>query len=184
MAARAKAKTKKTDSGRKRKAETKDETVEVSTGVQLLLGNLPSDKDAKYQYETLMSLLEKSASAASRVGAHKKKMREAGFDVDAFMRTMRLERMDPLDLGAHMKEMARLARLRGLPVQMSIFETKYDSVEEQAAAEGFNAGAAGRTPDTARWVEGQPGYDAYMAAWTKGQKSVIESGVSADEDED
>src|SRR5579862_2573537 len=78
----------------KKQAETKDEQVETSTGVQLLLGNLPPDKDAKYAYETLSVLMAKSKAAAKRVADQKAKMREAGLDVDAFVETMRLEKMD------------------------------------------------------------------------------------------
>lgn len=171
MAAKKKA-TKKGAPRRRAAKPTKDETVEVTTGVQLLLGNLPSDKDAKYQYETLLQLMAKSRSAAGRVSDHKTKMKESGFDVDAFVRTMRLERMDPLDLAAHLKEQARLLELRGLPVQMKLFEPKFDSAEEQAFAEGLSLGKQGKSADSARWPEDQPGGKEHMAGWLEGQQTM------------
>lgn len=67
-------------------------------------------------------------------------------------------------------------RERGLPIQLSLYEPKYGSVEDQAKAEGWAAGKAGRSPDTDRWPEGAPGSGDYMRRWNDAQKDTVEQG--------
>ena len=159
--------------GKRKTAQTTDETVEQSTGVQLLMGNMPANKDAERAYETLAHLMAKAATANSHVSDQKKKMKEIGLDVKAFVDTMRLERMDPQDVAAEFRERARLMRMRGMPVQMSLYEPKYGSIDEQASAEGKAAGENGRTPDGERWPEGAPGHEAYMRSWNDAQRNLV-----------
>lgn len=159
--------------GRRPAKESKADKVEKSEGVQLLLSNLPSDRDATVAYETLLRLIAAARTASGRVGDQKKKMREIGFDVSSFLETMKLERMDPLDLAQKLQEQARLGRLRGLPVQIQLFETKYESAEEQAEAEGVALGKAGKGPDTARWPEGGAGHPEHMKGWQRGQQDLV-----------
>lgn len=163
----------KARASKRAKAPTKDETVETSTGVQLLLGNLPSDRDALHAFETLARLKDKSKTAAGHVSDQKKKMKESGLDVKAFEEIMRLERADPLDVAAQLREMQRLARLRGLPIQIGLFETKYKSVEDQAFAMGYADGKAGRPANESQWPEEAPGNQDYHRGWQEGQKDMV-----------
>lgn len=167
------AKKAKKSAPRRRASKSKDDEVEVSTGVQLLLGNIPDDRDAKANYEILMRLLAASRSASGKVGDQKKKMREIGLDVSAFMNTMKLEKMDPLELAQHLQEQARLSRMRGLPIQMTLHETKYKSSEEQAFALGHADGLAGRTANTKTYPEEHPCHANYMDGWQSGQKDLV-----------
>lgn len=162
---------KKADGARRdaRAKPTKDETVEVKQGVQLLLANLPSDKDALYHYENILQHAAKAKTASANLGSAKKKAKEAGIDVSAIMETMKLERMDPLDLASKLKEQARLMDKRGLPIQMGLYETAYKSVEEQAYDLGFKDGVAGRSMNTKLYKEGGPGYEDYARGWRAGQ---------------
>lgn len=169
----AKAKSKPARGGRRTAAPTKDETVEVNEGGQLLLGNLPSNKDAKMRYETLKDLMARSRKAAKKVTDYKNTMKAEGFDVQAFVDTMALEKSDPLDVAAYFKEMARMMSVLGMPVQMELYEPKYKSPEEQADKEGYNDGYNRRSPNAQRWPEDGPSHDVYMAAWQKGQKATI-----------
>jgi hypothetical protein len=163
--------------GRRAAKPTKEEAVETSHGAQLLLSNLPSDKDATFAYETLLHLMAKARSASGKVGDHKKKMKEMGMNVQAFTETMKLERLDPEDLAAQLMEMRRLAKLRGLPVQIDLYEAKYGTVEEQAYAEGYGDGKNGRNANLKRWGEGTKGYDEYMRGWNAGQKDMVMKGT-------
>ena len=165
------------------KKPTKGETVETSEGVQLLLGNMPSAKDAMFHYQTILALIDKARTASARVSEAKKKAKEANVDVGALMTVMRMERADPLDLAGELKMQAMLMSELGLPVQINLFEPKYGSIEEQAKAEGFAAGKAGRSADGGRWKEGEPGYEEYLAAWTKGQASHVTGAEELTEDE-
>jgi hypothetical protein len=169
-------------SSRRRAAPTKEETVETSTGVQLLLGNMPSDKDALSNLEILMNLIDRSHSAAARVTDHKKKMREMGFDITGMTNTIRLMRLDPIDLAAELKEQQRLMRLKGLPVQMALFEPKYGSPEAQAKALGYRTGRAGKSVNAELYPDTSPYFETYLAAWTEGQKDMIEKGALKDDE--
>jgi len=149
--------------------ESKSEGVDTSTGPQLLLGNMPPVKDLIYHLETIAGWQAKAKTAKGRVTDAKKKAREVGVDLNAIAQAMGFERMDPLELATQLRQLQVLMAERGLPVQMSLYEPKYGTVDEQAAAEGAAAGKAGRTPDGARWPEGAPGFVAYMRAWNDEQ---------------
>ena len=163
--------------------ETKAESVEVSTGVQLLLGNGPPDKDLLHHYENVLAWEAKKDTVMGHLRAAKKVAKEAGCDLEAMNQVKHDERMEPQDLANRMRQYAQLGRIRGLPVQTQLFEPKYGSIEEQAKAEGFAAGKAGRSADGGRWKEGEPGYEEYLAAWTKGQASHVTGAEELTEDE-
>jgi len=160
--------------GRRKAKETKAETVEVSNGVQLLLGigNGPQDEELVRDFELLMNLMAKSATAAGRVSEQKSKMKDKGIDVKAVMNTMRLERLAPEDLARELQQQQRLMKARGLPIQVELFEAKYDSPEAQAKVFGFKDGKDGRSQDASRWPEGTPAHQAYVDAWVEGQKQM------------
>lgn len=155
--------------GKRAPATPKSEEVDVAVGSLLSGDNMPKIKDLSYHYQNILGLMEKAASAQSRVSEAKKRAKEAGVDTGALMTAMKLTRLDPLDLAALLKQQAALMSELGLPVQMTLFEPKYGSVEAQAAAEGSAAGKAGRTPDTDRWPEGTPGHADYMRSWNDEQ---------------
>lgn len=169
------AQSKKPKRSTKRAAKpTKDETVEVSTGVQLLLGgeNMPKDEEVTRDFEMLARLMAKAATAQSQVREHKSKMKDKGQDVKSFTDTMALERMDPLDVAKRFQSYQRLFRIQGMPIQIGLFEAKYDSLEAQAKAEGYADGKAGRSQNTSRWVDGAPGHSEYSAAWLEAQAEL------------
>ena len=174
--------------GAKKKAAskpTKEETVDVSAGVQLLLGNTPPTRDLMYHYETILGLMDKARTAAAKVGDAKKKAKEAGIDVNDLMNMMKMARMDPLDLATELKQQAIMMRELGLPVQLSLYEPKYGSIEKQAMALGFAAGRAGRSPNVEMFPEGTPGHVEYMRGWNDGQAELIKHGKLKDNpDED
>lgn len=180
----AKPKSKKIGSARKgaRARSTKPDQVEVKVGVsKTLLSNLPDDEAALRQYELLNDLKAKSKRAADKVSKQKKSMKESGYDVEAFERTASYERYTPEELGAHLSELVRLARLRGLPIQMKLFETQYGNVQAQASAEGRADGKNGRNANTSRWPEDQEGGKEYMASWMEGQEELVAGGATASE---
>lgn len=181
-----KAKPKKRSSGKRKAKETKADKVEVSNGVQLLLGvgNGPKDPELLHDFELLMNLMAKAATAGGHVSEQKKKMKERGIDVKAAMNTMRLERMAPEDLARELQHQQRFMKMRGLPVQLELFEAKYDSPEAQAKVFGFQDGKEGRTADASRWPEETPAHQAYMDAWLEGQKEQpLLKGPADDADE-
>lgn len=157
-----------------KKSETEDETVRTSEGVQLLLGNMPPSRDVMYHYEMILGLMEKAATAQSKVTDAKKKAKEAGVDVKALMTAKTLMRLDPLDLSSLLRQQAMLMAELGSPIQISLFEPKYGSIEAQATAMGNAAGMAGKSPETDLWPEGTPGHSEYMRAWNTSQKTLVE----------
>ena len=155
---------------------TKDEEVEVRTGVQLLLGNMVGEKDRSYYYDTYLKLLGQKASIGSKIQDFGKKAKEAGVDLAAMKLTIQMEKWDPLDLATHLKQQAAFMRDRGLPVQMSLYEPQYGSIEEQAKKLGWDAGIAGRSPPTDLFPEGTPGNSEMMRGWNDGQAHIIQNG--------
>lgn len=161
--------------GSRRKAAkpTKGEAVDVSVGSLLTGDNMPPLRDITYHFETILGLMDKARTAAGKVGDAKKKAKEAGVDVPALMQVQKMMRLDPLDLAALLKQQSALMTKLGLPVQLALFEPKYGSVDEQAAAEGWAAGNAGRSLDAARWLEGTPGHEAYTRSWNDAQRDNV-----------
>lgn len=182
-------KRKKGGGSRRRAAKpTKDETVEVS-GVEagsapLLAGNLPPTKDLLYHLGQIKGYQDAAKTASGRVTAAKKAAKEAGVDMQAVALAMGFSRSDPLDLATVLKQLQVYMREGGMPVQIGLFEPKFGSLEEQAKAEGWAAGRASRTPDTARWPEGAPGHVEYMRRWNDGQKDLIENPEGSLEQDD
>lgn len=170
--------------GRRAAKETKDETVDTSAGIQLLLGNMPPSKDVMYHYQTILGLMEKASSAQGRVGDAKKKAKESGIDVSALMTVMKFTRLEALDLATMLKQQAMLMAELGLPVQLSLYETKYGSIEKQAMKLGWDAGRAGRSPPTDMFPEGTPGHPELMRGWQDGQAQLGKDGILKVEDED
>lgn len=171
------AKKKKSVKSTKRAAKaTKTETVEVSDGVQLLLGNIIGKKDREYYTLTYLALKAKQDTATSHVRDFRKKAKEAGVDMEALTDTLKMERMDPLDLAAYLKQQAAFFQDRGLPIQIQLFEPKYGSVEAQATKIGWDAGLNGRSPPVDLYPEGTPGHPEMMRGWNDAQAQVIENG--------
>lgn len=160
---------------------TKDETVNVMVGSLLAGDNQPATRDLEYHYLTILGLMDKARTASAKVGDAKKKARESNVDVSNLMDVMKMTRMDPLELASKMRQQSALMRKLGLPVQTSLFELKYGSVEAQAKAEGWAAGKAGRTPDLARWPEGAPGHADYMRCWNDGTCDNVTGGGKTSE---
>lgn len=74
-------------------------------------------------------------------------------------------KLDPMDLATRLRQVASLMNDMGSPVQISLFEPKFGSIELQAAAEGRQAAEAGRSMDMDRWPENTPGAADYSRAW-------------------
>lgn len=163
-----------------RKARTKKptaaETVQVSEGVQLLLGNMLGEKDRGYYVDTYLKLKAKKDKAQNDLTEFGKKAKEAGVDMKAMKDVLNMEKMDPLDLADLLKQMAAFARDRGLPVQFQLFEPKFESVEAQAKKFGYDAGFAGRNPLMEMYPEGTPGHEPMMQGWRSGQAQLVEDG--------
>lgn len=182
MAKSSKKKPAKAKAPRRRKLkETKAEAVEVSSGVQLLLGNIIGQKDREYYLETFLKLKAKAATANSAVRDFRKKAKEAGVNMSAVDDVLAMEKMDPMDLADLLKQTMLLARDRGLPVQIQLFEPKYGSPDEQATKLFWDAGINGRSPPIDLFPEGAPGYEAGMRAWNDAQKQIVEDGKKAQE---
>lgn len=173
----AKPKTKR-GGGRRKKAETAAEKVEVDVAVGSLLSgdNMPAQRDLKYHYENVLGLMDKARTAAGKVGDAKKKAKEAGVDVTALTDIMKELRLDPLELAARLRQKAALMAELGLPVQMTLFEPKFGSIEARAASEGWAAGKAGRSPEVKRWPENTPGHADHMRAWNDSQRDIVLAG--------
>lgn len=155
---------------------TKEETVDVSTGVQLLLGNMIGEKDRSYYYQTYLNLLAKKAHIGSQIQEFGKKAKEAGVDMAALKLVISMEKWESLDLATYLKQLAANMRDRGLPLQMNLYQPQYGTVQEQATAMGWADGKSGRSPATDLWPEKTPGHEEYMRAWNDGQKQIIEDG--------
>lgn len=161
---------KKRGGGRKPAKETKDETVEVSTGLSLLMGdNGPPNKDLIYHLEQISGYIAKAKAAGAKVTEAKKRAKEANVDVPGIMQMLAEEKMDPLELATRLKQKAKLYAERGMPVQMSLYEPAYGSIEDQAKAEGWADGKAARNMNLARWPEGSPGHVEYSRRWNDAQ---------------
>jgi hypothetical protein len=162
--------------GKKRAAkETQDEQVEVAVQ-SLLTGNMPKIRDLQYHMSQIAGYQDKARSASARVTEAKKKAKEAGVDVGAIMEVLAMKREDPLDVATRLRQLAALMSEEGLPVQIQLFEPKFGSIEEQAAAEGWQAGINGRSPDTERWPEGTPGHTEYLRRWNDAQREIVTGG--------
>lgn len=159
------------------KKATKDETVEVNGAQGLLLGNMPPIKDLKYHLGQIKGYQDAAKTASGRVTAAKKAAKEAGVDLQAISLAMGFKRSDALDLATMLRQLQALMAEEGTPVQISLFEPKFGSVEKQAAHEGWRDGKAGKSPDTVRWPEGTPGHVEYLRRWNDAQKDTIEEGV-------
>jgi hypothetical protein len=164
--------------GKKAAKPSKDEEVET-VNLSLLSGNQPPTKDLMYHVDNIAGWMDKASTAQGKVSDAKKKAKEAGVDVAAIMSFLKFQRMDPLDMAAQLRQLATMAAEAGLPVQISLFEPKYGTIEEQAGAEGYQAGSTGRTPDTKRWPEGAPGHVQYMRRWNDAQAEIITGGKTA-----
>lgn len=172
------AKKKKVVKSTKRAAKaTKAETVEVSDGVQLLLGNIMEQKDREYYVETFLKLKAKADTANSHVRDFRKKAKEAGVDMKALTDVLAMERWEVLDLASYLKQMSAFMRDRGLPVQAALFETKYGSVDEQSGKLGWDAGISGRSPPVELFPEGTPGFESMMRQWNSAQRQIVEDGA-------
>lgn len=164
--------------------ETKEEQVEQT--MSLLLGNMPPIKDVLYHLDTIKGLQDRVKTAQGKVTDAKKKAKEAGIDLKSIAEGMGMERMDGLDLATYLRQLQAIMREKGMPVQMSLYEPKYGSVEEMAKKEGWADGIAGRSPNADRWVEGAPGYPEYMRNWNSAQRQIIMDGSkknASDEEE-
>jgi hypothetical protein len=188
MAAKKAVKKKRIGSSRKgaRKRETAEDKVDVKVGGKeiesLLAGNMPPVRDLMYHMDTIAGWMDKARTAQGKVSDAKKKAKEAGVDVSAIMTVMKMRRMDPLDLATELRQQAALMREADLPIQLSLMEPTFGTIEEQASAEGWTAGKAGRTPDTTRWPEGAPGHVEYMRRWNDGQKDTLEKGAGTEKE--
>lgn len=173
-------------SGRRKKAETKAEQVEVKTAAEsLLIGNMPKIKDLSYHMGQIAGYIDKSRTAAKRVTEAKASAKEAGCDVAAIMDILSMKRADPLETATYFRQLAAMMQEEGTPIQIQLFEASYDSIDAQAAAEGWRDGKAARTPDTTRWPEGAPGSVSYMRRWNDAQRDTLigdATGVSEDDD--
>lgn len=178
MAAKKKA-VKKASSKRAAK-ETKEEQVEV-IAASLLGGNMPKIKDLSYHLSQISGYQDKARTAAAKVTEAKKRAKESGIDINAIMDTLRMQRLDMLDLATELKQKAALMSELGFGVQIQLFEPKYGSIDDQAAAEGSRDGSSARTPNTERWPEGTPGSVSYMRAWNDAQASIVMNGANAEE---
>lgn len=177
---------KKVGSARRGKSakQTKGETVEVNPAQGLLIGNMPPVKDLLYHADQIAGYQAKAKTAQGHVTAAKKRAREAGVDLNSIATALGYERTEPLELATHLRQLAALMAEKGMPVQIQLFEPKHGSVKEQAAAEGWAAGKAGRTPDTTRWPEGAEGHVEYMRRWNDGQKEIISGKATGEEGEE
>lgn len=174
---------------------TKAEKVEVSapgkdpTVPPLLAGNMPPIKDILYHLEQIAGYQAKAKTASMAVTKAKNAAKEAGVDLKSLAEGQGLIGMDPLNMATYFRQLQAIMREKGLPIQIQLFETKYGSVEEQAMKEGWDAGIAGRSPDTARWPEGTPGHEQHMRGWNDAQRHLVTKGATGskaanDEDED
>ncbi len=168
------------------KAKAAD-AVDVAVGSLLTGDNLPKLRDLKHHYTHILKLQEQASLAAKAVTTAKKIAKEAGCDVAGLMQIKSNYKLDPMDLAARLRQQMSLMKELGSPVQIQLFETKYGSVEAQAAAEGRADGKAGRSPNGARWADGAPGFDEYTAAWNEGQAELVgghySEGIEAAEEE-
>lgn len=164
-------------SGKSVAKPTKAEQVET-VNLSLLAGNQPPTRDLMYHVDNIAGWMDKASTAQGKVSDAKKKAKEAGVDVVAIMSFLKFKRMDPLDMASQLRQLATMAAEEGLPVQISLFESKYGSIEDQAGAEGYHAGSTGRTPDTKRWPEASPGHAQYMRRWNDAQAEIVSSGKS------
>lgn len=171
------AKKKKAVKSTKRAAKpTKAERVETSEGVQLLLGNMMEQKDREYYVETFLKLKAKADTANSHVRDFRKKAKEAGVNMKAMTDTLSMERLDPQEVADYLRQQMMFFRDRGMPVQLALYETKFDSIEKQATAMGWTAGINGRSPPIDLFPEGTPGHSEMSRAWNDAQAQVIENG--------
>ena len=173
----AKSKTTAKPKAQKRAAKpTKAEKVQPSDGVQLLLGNIMEQKDREYYTMTFLALKAKADTATAHVRDFRKKAKEAGVNMQALTDTLSMERLDPLEVADYLKQQMMFFRDRGMPVQISLYEPKFESIEKQATQMGWDAGKNGRSPPVDLFPEGAPGHTEMMRAWNDAQKEIIESG--------
>jgi uncharacterized protein (UPF0335 family) len=159
--------------GKKPAKETKAETVETSTGVQLLLGNMMAQKDREYYVNTYLGLKGKCDKANSDLSEFGKKAKEAGVDMKAMKQVLGMEKLDAIDVADFLKQMAAFARDRGLPVQIQLFQPKFGTLEAQATQLGWDAGINGRNPPVDLFPEGTPGHPEMMRAWNDSQAQLV-----------
>lgn len=180
MAAKKKALAKPKSSSRRAAKETKDEEVEV--GIQsLLTGNMPKVRDLSYHLQTIAGLIDRARTAAAKVTEAKKKAKESGVDVSAIMEIMSMKRADPLEIATKYRQMAALMQEEGMPVQLSLYEIRYGSPEEQGAKLGWDAGINGRSPPIDLFPEGAPGHKEMMRRWNDSQAQIITGKADAEE---
>lgn len=170
-------------SRRKAKPDTKEETVEVNN-MSLLLGNMPPIKDIMYHLDQIAGYQDKARTASAKVTDAKKKAKEAGVDLKSISDGIGLERVDALDLATYFRQLQVIMRERGLPIQLSLYETKFGSIEEQGASEGWSDGRAGRHFNNDRWIEGAPGFREYSRRWNDGQRELLEKGALKNDDDE
>lgn len=178
---KAKKAVKKGGGGRRAKPPTKEETVDISTNMSLLFGNMPPTRDQMYHLQTIIGLEEKAATAQGRVREAKAKAKDAGIDLVAMGLHKKLKRADILDAVTTLRQLAVYFREEGMPVQISLFETKFGSMEEMGAAEGWRDGKAGKSPNSDRWIEGAPGFKEYMRRWNDANRDNLMGDKSAEE---
>ena len=186
MAAKKKAAVKKAakKSGPRRRAAnpTKDETVEVTGGetgsAPLLAGNMPPTKDLMYHVGQIKGYQDAAKTASGRVTAAKKAAKEAGVDLTAIALHLGFKRTDALDLATLLRQLSAMMREDGLPVQLSLYEPKFGTLEAQAKHEGWNDAKNDRSPNTTRWPEGAPGHSEYLRSWNDGTRDNTVSRVT------
>lgn len=170
MVAKDKSAAKPAGKKRGKKPKEKPEVASPDSGMSLLMGdNMPPKRDVMYHYETILGLMEKASAAASRVSDAKKKAKEAGVDVPALMATKKMMNMDPLDMAVYLRQTAMALAELGAPIQLSLYEPKYGSIEEQAATEGWNDGINAKDMNVARWPVDAPGGKEYARRWNDAQ---------------
>lgn len=138
------------------------------------LPNVWTDRDLEHHFQNIKHFQALAKTASTNLSTAKKRAREAGVSPEEIADAMKMERMDTLELQSRIKQKAALMNKLGLGVQIQMFETKYDSPEQQAKVEGNRDGAAARVPSE-QFAEGRPGHAEYMKAWTEANAANIKN---------
>ena len=136
-------------------------------------GNLPNvatDKDRVHHLQNIRHFAKLNSEAGKALTKAKKLAKEAGLSPEEITRALGMAKWDVLKLQMRLNEQAFYMAQLGLPLQIVVHNTKYDSPAAEAKVKGYADGVEGRS---ASYPEAHPEHESYMAAWMEGQEDLV-----------
>ena len=133
----------------KTKKEMRAEAAEaVKEHVAQAVLKMPEPRDLEHHYRQIKGFKEKAATANSHLRDARKKAKEAGINLAALDGILSYERMDEHEVREELSQLSAHLKIHGHPVQLTIFEAKNGTAEEEAYRVGRKHCELGKSSDS------------------------------------